>query len=87
MYCECFAAGIYQIVIGKLCDGCACTDCNNLLEFEDARASAIDDALCRDPDLFKLPSQRQKKQGCICKKTSCLKKYCECYSSGLPCGP
>lgn len=26
------------------------------------------------------------RKGCKCKKTKCVKKYCECYQSGLQCG-
>lgn len=25
------------------------------------------------------------RKGCKCKKTKCLKKYCECYQTGLQC--
>lgn len=25
------------------------------------------------------------RKGCKCKRTRCLKKYCECFNSGIPC--
>ena len=31
-------------------------------------------------------STKKKKMGCTCKKTLCLKMYCECFSSGKKCG-
>ena len=29
----------------------------------------------------------KKKTGCTCKKTNCLKMYCECFSTGKMCTP
>lgn len=66
-----------------MCNGCACLDCRNLLEFESERANAIDEALERDPNIFE--RGQANKGGCICKKTECVKKYCECFSNGVSC--
>ncbi|WVZ11118.1 hypothetical protein V8G54_015648 [Vigna mungo] len=36
-----------------------------------------------DPN--KTPASARHKRGCNCKKSSCLKKYCECYQGGVGC--
>ncbi|KAG7028887.1 CRC domain-containing protein TSO1, partial [Cucurbita argyrosperma subsp. argyrosperma] len=33
----------------------------------------------------KTPASARHKRGCNCKKSSCLKKYCECYQGGVGC--
>ncbi len=91
LYCECFASGRY-------CDGCNCHNCCNNRTNEDKRQSAIEAILDRNPNAFRpkiadeadegilhtLPNVRHNK-GCNCKKSGCLKKYCECFQAGIVC--
>ncbi|OMJ88067.1 hypothetical protein SteCoe_10050 [Stentor coeruleus] len=89
LYCECFAAGEY-------CLDCNCNNCSNKPEYEELRLKKIQTILERDPLAFrpKIPIDPETLEtkaaphfkGCNCKRTKCLKKYCECFNAGIPCG-
>lgn len=75
LYCACFAAG-------KPCDGCNCQGCLNV-EGGAQRDAAVKATLARDPDAF--ASRKTKGRACACKRSRCLKRYCECFEAGQFC--
>mmetsp|Transcript_5159 Transcript_5159/g.8065 ORF Transcript_5159/g.8065 Transcript_5159/m.8065 type:complete len:1070 (-) Transcript_5159:85-3294(-) len=91
LYCECFAAELF-------CDGCNCNDCKNTKEHESERDKAMKDTRAKNPNAFKpriavrgitgptgaSPSSEHN-MGCKCKRSQCLKKYCECFQAGAMC--
>lgn len=86
LYCDCFANG-------EFCrDSCNCQNCKNSLQYEEERARAVKACLERNPNAFKpkvghvrTGDERRHIKGCNCKKSSCLKNYCECYEAKIPC--
>ncbi|XP_067929351.1 protein lin-54 homolog isoform X2 [Watersipora subatra] len=86
LYCDCFANG-------EFCSNCNCQNCYNNLDHEEERQKAVKQCLERNPQAFhpkigkstKADARRHQK-GCNCKRSGCLKNYCECYEAKIPCG-
>ncbi|XP_077247892.1 protein tesmin/TSO1-like CXC 2 [Tasmannia lanceolata] len=98
LYCECFAAGVYCV---EPCSCQECfnkpvhedTVLATRKQIESRNPLAFAPKVIRSfvsvPDLGeegnKTPASARHKRGCNCKKSSCLKKYCECYQGGVGC--
>lgn len=86
LYCDCFANG-------EFCHNCNCHNCANNLEHEEDRSRAIKACLDRNPLAFHPKigkgrageKDRRHNKGCNCKRSGCLKNYCECYEAKIMC--
>lgn len=87
MYCDCLKRG-------EFCVGCNCVGCENNAQsvvrekkvgvlFEKTKKAAGGLQVSSAQDL----KMKVMRNGCNCRKNSCLKKYCECHQFGLKCGP
>nr|BAG50072.1 transcription factor CPP [Lotus japonicus] len=98
LYCECFAAGVYCIEPCS-CQDCfnkpihEDTVLQTRKQIESRNPLAFAPKVIRNSDSVpeigddpnKTPASARHKRGCNCKKSNCLKKYCECYQGGVGC--
>ncbi|KAK6929922.1 CRC domain [Dillenia turbinata] len=98
LYCECFAAGVYCVEPCS-CQDCfnkpihedtvlatrKQIESRNPLAFAPKVIRTSDSIPETGDDSNKTPASARHKRGCNCKKSSCLKKYCECFQGGVGC--
>ncbi|KAG6732840.1 hypothetical protein I3842_01G197200 [Carya illinoinensis] len=98
LYCECFAAGVYCI---EPCSCQECfnkpihedtvlatrkqIESRNPLAFAPKVIRSSESVTEVGDESSKTPASARHKRGCNCKKSNCLKKYCECYQGGVGC--
>ncbi|XVF42156.1 hypothetical protein PTKIN_Ptkin01aG0337200 [Pterospermum kingtungense] len=98
LYCDCFAAGLYCIEPCS-CQDCFNKPIHENVVLETRRQIESRNPLAFAPKVIrsaetvsdslgesnKTPASARHKRGCNCKRSSCLKKYCECFQAGVGC--
>ncbi|XP_048528352.1 protein tesmin/TSO1-like CXC 2 isoform X1 [Triticum urartu] len=98
LYCECFHAGVFCSEPCS-CQGCLNKPSNMEIVLSTREQIESRNPLAFAPKVIrtsepgqesgeysnKTPASARHKRGCNCKKSSCLKKYCECYQGGVGC--
>ncbi|TYH46019.1 hypothetical protein ES332_D11G306800v1 [Gossypium tomentosum] len=100
LYCDCFAAGLYCI---EPCSCLDCFNkpihekmvLETRKQIESRNPQAFAPKVIRSTESVldswgennETPASARHKRGCNCRKSSCLKKYCECFQAGVGCSP
>jgi hypothetical protein len=77
LYCDCLKNNEY-------CFDCQCEECENIYENEQNIKFLRErfSELYQDKQSY---INKSKDSGCTCTRSSCLKKYCECFKNGISC--
>lgn len=86
LYCKCFYSN-------EFCgEKCGCRGCLNSPSYNQAREIVRKQTEEKNPSAFKPKfkafrggEDKIHARGCTCKKTDCVKNYCECFGSGIAC--